>query len=64
MDGYFGLGAPHARLSDRIGHYNLMMKESYLIKDRVVGELSRVNAGMHDGLSAEELYVPLNMVRA
>lgn len=55
----FGLGAPHPRLLDRIGHYTLIMKGSYTIKDWVLGEHRYTHVGVHSGLSSEELYVPL-----
>ncbi len=61
--GYFGLGEPHPRLAERIGHYVLHMKDHYAIKDWVLGESRFVPAGVHGGLSDEELYVPLIVAR-
>ncbi len=61
--GYFGLGEPHPHLAERIGHYVLQMKDHYAIKDWVLGEPRFVPVGVHGGLSEEELYVPLIVVR-
>ncbi len=57
---YFGLGEPHARLAERIGHYVLLMKDNFVLRDRLMGEGDRpVHVGVHGGVSAEEMYVPL-----
>ncbi len=57
--GLFGLGAPHPRLAERIGDFTLLMKDAYILKDRVFGERPFVPVGIHGGLSEAELYVPL-----
>ncbi|MHB8346291.1 MAG: alkaline phosphatase family protein [Acidiferrobacterales bacterium] len=57
--GYFGLGTPHPHLSDRIGHYALIMNGNFAMNDSVAGEHRHVQVGMHGGLSAEEMFVPL-----
>jgi hypothetical protein len=62
--GYFGLGAPHPQLRDRIGDYALIMKGRATIKDWLPGEERYVHVGVHGGLSPEEMYVPLVVVRA
>ncbi len=57
---YFGLGEPHPRLADRIGHYVLLMKDNFVLRDRLLGEGERpVHVGVHGGTSAAEMYVPL-----
>lgn len=57
---YFGLGSPHPRLAERIGHYALIMKENFVLRDRLLGEGERpVHIGVHGGLSSAEMYVPL-----
>ncbi len=61
--GYFGLGEPHPRLADRVGHYALVMKDRYVIKDWVLGEHAHTLIGVHGGLSEQELYVPLLIAR-
>ena len=58
-NGYFGYGKAHPALSNRIGHYTLVMKENYTIKDWVTGEQRHVHIGAHGGISDDELYVPL-----
>ena len=59
--GWFGLGAPHFRLLDRIGDYTLLMKDNYTIKDWLPDEKRHTLLGAHGGLSEDELYVPLIM---
>lgn len=57
--GYFGLGEPHPRLAERIGDYALVMKDDYTIKDWLPQEKRHAQIGVHGGMSAEEMYVPL-----
>jgi len=58
--GYFGLGEPHPRLSSRIGHYVLLMKDNFVLRDRLLGEGERpVHVGVHGGARSAEMYVPL-----
>lgn len=59
----FGTGTPHPHLYDRIGDYVLLMKENYVIKDLLRGEKAFSQIGVHGGLTADELYVPLVAVR-
>lgn len=57
--GWYGLGTPHAQLSRRVGDYVLLMKENYVIKDRLLTEKPFSQIGVHGGLSEQELYVPI-----
>jgi Type I phosphodiesterase / nucleotide pyrophosphatase len=57
--GWFGLGTPHPELESRVGHYALVMKPGYKIRDRVLGEQPKRHIGVHGGITAEEMYVPL-----
>ncbi len=57
--GYFGLGAPHPELHSRCGDYTLLMKQNYVIKDRLVTEKPFHQIGIHGGLSRSEMQVPL-----
>ncbi len=58
--GYFGLGDPHPRLRERIGHYCLIMKKNYAIGDRLATEKhGKKMIGVHGGLSSAEMRVPL-----
>jgi hypothetical protein len=62
--GYFGLGRPHPRLGERIGHYVLLMKSNFVLRDRLAGEGERpLHVGVHGGTSAAEMYVPLVMAQ-
>ena len=52
----------HTRLLDvdvRVGDYTLLLKENHMIKDHLPGEHDFELIGMHGGLTADELYVPL-----
>lgn len=55
----FGLGEPHPRLRDRIGHYTLLMQDNYIITSTLAGERPLHHIGVHGGLSPQEMYVPL-----
>ena len=58
--GYFGLGPAHPRLAERIGDYALIMKDNFVLRDRLLGERERhVHIGVHGGTSSAEMYVPL-----
>ncbi|MDX1514296.1 MAG: alkaline phosphatase family protein [Gammaproteobacteria bacterium] len=62
---YFGLGATHARLKDRIGHYCLIMRGNYAIRDRLATERRvKVMVGVHGGTTASEMKVPLALKSA
>lgn len=58
-NGYFGLGPAHPQLSSRCGDYALLMKENYVIKDRLITEKPFHQIGIHGGLSHAEMRVPL-----
>lgn len=62
--GYFGLGAPHPQLLSRIGHYTLIMQQNYALKDWILGERRYRQIGVHGGMSAREMYVPLIVASA
>ena len=57
--GLFGRGTPHPRLHERIGHYTLLMKDNYVIKDWLEGEKRFFHKGVHGGISDREMQVPL-----
>jgi len=56
---YFGKGQAHPHFYDRIGHYTLLMKENYVLKDILAGEPPFAHIGVHGGTSVQEMYVPL-----
>ncbi len=59
----FGLYEAHPRFYYRIPDYLLLMKENYIIKDKMLKE-SRIRLkAVHGGLSENELYVPLIMFK-
>ena len=62
-DGWFGPGAAHPRLADRIGDYTLVMKDGYAVRDHVPGERRHVQIGVHGGLTEDEMLVPLVIAR-
>ena len=59
---YFGLYDQNPKLVDRVGDYTLIMKENYIIKDPVLGEIDRAFIGNHGGTSKEEMFVPLIVI--
>ncbi|NIR59597.1 MAG: alkaline phosphatase family protein [Gammaproteobacteria bacterium] len=63
-EGYYGRFEPHPRLHERVGDYVLLARERYVIKDRVLGEDAFAQIGVHGGLSADELHVPLIVAHA
>ena len=62
QQGFFGLGEPHSHLRERIGHYTLIMKQNYVIKDWLLGERRYVHVGVHGGVSEQEMHVPLIII--
>ena len=61
--GLFGLGKPDARLYHRIGDYSIVMKDNWIIKDRIAGKKEKLNIGNHGGVSRAEMLVPLVVFR-
>ncbi len=55
----FGLHDPHPRFMYRIPDYLLLMKENYMIVDKMLKETRIRLKAVHGGLSEEELFVPL-----
>lgn len=58
-EGWLGPGASHPELDSRLGDYVLLMHDNYVIKDTLAGERPFSFAGVHSGVSREELEVPL-----
>ncbi len=61
--GLFGPGQPHPRLAERVGSHALLMESGWTIVDHVEGEHEHTMIGVHGGLSADEMYVPLILAR-
>jgi len=57
--GWFGPPPFNPRLAARVGDYTLVMKENWTIKDWLPGEKRYRMLGVHGGVSAEEMIVPL-----
>jgi Type I phosphodiesterase / nucleotide pyrophosphatase len=62
-EGWFGPGAPHPRLAERIGDVALVMRGRYTVKDWAPGESRHLHIGNHGGTSADEMLIPLIMER-
>ena len=58
-EGYFGLGARHPRIMDRVGDYCLLPLGARTLRDLLPSESPHAQVGVHGGLSAAELMVPL-----
>lgn len=58
-DGWFGRGTPHPHLHERIGDYTLLMKENYVLRDRLANEKPFRQIGVHGGAHRDEMTVPL-----
>jgi len=57
--GWYGPGAADPRLLSRIGDYVLVMRENWTLMDWVEGEKRYRQTGVHAGVSADEMHVPL-----
>ena len=61
--GLLGPGVQHPRLRERVGTYALLMEPGWTIVDHVEGETTHEMIGVHGGLSADEMLVPLILAR-
>jgi hypothetical protein len=59
--GWLGPGTPHPRLAERVGDYALVMRGDWTIKDWLPGEKRHPMIGVHAGLTADEMLIPLVM---
>ncbi|MGH8618116.1 MAG: alkaline phosphatase family protein [Burkholderiales bacterium] len=57
--GWFGPGPVHPRLADRVGDYALVMRADWTIKDWLPEEKRHPMIGVHAGLTADEMLIPL-----
>lgn len=61
--GLLGPGLAHRRLRERVGTHVLLMEPGWTIVDHVEGETAHELIGVHGGLSADEMRVPLIVTR-
>lgn len=61
--GLLGPDPPHRRLRERVGTHVLLMEPGCTIIDEVEGEQPHAMIGVHGGLTADEMMVPLIRVR-
>lgn len=57
--GLLGLGESHPRLAERLGDYCLIARDRGVIHQQLLGDKPFRQIGVHGGLSAAELLVPL-----
>lgn len=57
--GFFGPGARHRQLRERLGSHALLMEPGWTITDSIPGERAHPMIGVHGGLSPQEMWVPL-----
>lgn len=62
--GFFGPGEPHPALAQRVGDWVVAMADGWTMRDRLPGEQPFMPVGVHGGLSAAELNVPLVVLEA
>jgi len=60
---FFGLFSSNPKLRDKIGDYVLILKEDYIIKDKIKNEKKEPHIGHHGGVSREEMFVPLILIK-
>lgn len=61
--GLFGKGKIHPELKNRIGDYLIIMKDNYGIKDFMIDSDFSQHLGRHGGVSKEEMFVPLIVIK-
>lgn len=57
--GLFGPGRRHRRIAERTGTHTLLMEPGWTVIDQMEGETPHAMRGVHGGLSAEEMWIPL-----
>ncbi|MBS1184796.1 MAG: hypothetical protein H6R09_397, partial [Proteobacteria bacterium] len=57
--GWLGPGEAHPALRDRLGDYVLIPRGQTILRDWLKGEERHTHIGVHGGLSAAEMIVPL-----
>jgi len=60
-EGWFGGGAPHPLIAERVGDVAILLKDRYTLKDWLPGEPRHLHLGNHGGTSEDEMKIPLIM---
>jgi predicted AlkP superfamily pyrophosphatase or phosphodiesterase len=60
---YFGLYDINPKFLERIGDYVLIAKDDYVVRDFMPNETINPFLGSHSGMSKQELYVPLIVIK-
>ncbi|HUQ25194.1 MAG TPA: alkaline phosphatase family protein [Burkholderiales bacterium] len=58
-DGWFGDGAAHPQIRERVGDVAIVMRDGYTLKDWLPGEARHLHIGNHGGTSEDEMTIPL-----
>lgn len=60
-DNFYGLGKPNKKLFDRVGDYVLIMKENYVLRDKLANHehQEKSEKASHGAFSDDEMLVPL-----
>ena len=60
-DNFYGLGTPNKKLFDRVGHYVLIMKDNYVLRDKHEKheQYGKTEKASHGAFSDDEMLVPL-----
>ncbi len=62
-NGWFGEGEPHPNLKHRVGDFTLLAKANYVIYDNLQNQPHSPHLGQHSGISDDEVYVPLCIIK-
>ncbi|MFT4343882.1 MAG: alkaline phosphatase family protein [Candidatus Woesearchaeota archaeon] len=64
-NGLYGLGKPSSKLLDRVGDFVLVMKDNYTLRNRLANHdpQKKFKYGVHGGVSDDEMYVPLVVIK-
>lgn len=61
--GWFGEGEPHDKLKFRVGDYTLIAKGKHVLYDNLGNGNNTPVVGHHSGISDDEVYVPLVLIK-
>lgn len=60
---WFGDGIPHSNLKHRVGDFTLIAKENYVLYDNLQNQNHHPHIGQHSGITDDEVYVPLCIIK-